>query len=91
MSVNNLPEYIRQLEIRVQLLKQQVETVRSKITEIEKEFNFRSGFLEKEVAREIADVSVHGLGLTLPVVQTDHLNISVEDLQVALQSLFKLK
>jgi uncharacterized protein YlxW (UPF0749 family) len=91
MSVNNLPEYIRQLEIRVQLLKQQVETLRSKITEIEKEFNFRSGFLEKEVAKEIADVSVHGLGLTLPVVHTDHLNISVEDLQVALQSLFKLK
>jgi uncharacterized protein YlxW (UPF0749 family) len=90
MSVNNLQEYIKQLEIRIQLLKQQVETLRSKISEIEKEFSFRSNFLEKEVAKEIADVSVHGLGLTLPVVQTDHLNISVEDLQVALQSLFKL-
>jgi hypothetical protein len=64
--------------------------LRSKILEIEKEFKFRSGFLEKEVAKEIASVSVHGLGLTLPVVQTDHLNISVEDLQVALQALFKL-
>jgi len=90
MSVNNLPEYIRQLEIRLQLLKQQVETLRSKILEIEKEFKFRSGFLEKEVAKEIASVSVHGLGLALPVVQTDHPNISVEDLQVALQALFKL-
>ena len=90
MSANNLQEYIKQLEIRIQLLKQQVETLRSKISEIEKEFSFRSNFLEKEVAKEIADVSVPGLGLTLPVVQTDHLNISVEDLQAALQSLFKL-
>jgi predicted nuclease with TOPRIM domain len=90
MSVNNLQEYIKQLEIRIQLLKQQVETLRSKISEVEKEFSFRSNFLEKEVAKEIANVSVHGLELVLPVVQTDHLNISVEDLQVALQSLFKL-
>jgi predicted nuclease with TOPRIM domain len=90
MSVNNLQEYIKQLEIRMQLLKQQVETLRSKISEIEKEFAFRSNFLEKEAAKEIANISVHGLGLALPVVQTDHLNISVEDLQVALQALFKL-
>ncbi len=93
MSVNNLAEYLQQLEIKVQLLKQQIAQMCSKITEVEKSFNFRNSFLEKEVAseEELSTLTVHGLGLSLPPASLKNVQITNLDITNALNSLFKLE
>jgi len=93
MSANNLSEYLQQLEIKVQLLKQQIAQMRSKIMEVEKEFTFRANFLEKEVSSEesFKNLTVRGLDLSLPPVSVENFQITAADITNALNSLFKLK
>ncbi len=90
-SYTNFAEYLQSLQIKIKSLKQDIDKFQQKITEIEKEFGFRKSFLEKEIKKELNDYESQGLGLSLPHVNLQAINITDEDIKQVLYTIFKIE